>query len=51
MSFFGVVYEFIDEGEKLLFSSSIIEPCETVEDDSINALLDILIKIFKLCKE
>ena len=49
MNLFNVVYEFSDKGEKLYFDNPLGEPCETSEGEAINALLDMLVKIFKLC--
>jgi hypothetical protein len=51
MNLFNVVYELSDKGEKLYFDNPLGEPCETNEDEAINALLDTLAKIFKLCEE
>jgi hypothetical protein len=49
MSLFNVVYELSEDGEKLYFDNPLGEPCETSEGEAINALLDTLVKIFKLC--
>jgi hypothetical protein len=51
MSFFNIVYELSDKGEKLYFDNPLGDPCETSENEAINALLDTLAKIFKLCEE
>jgi hypothetical protein len=51
MSFFNITYELSDKGEKLYFDNPLGEPCETSENEAINALLDTLAKIFKLCEE
>jgi hypothetical protein len=51
MSFFNIVYELSDKGEKLYFDNPLGDPCETSEDEAINALLDTLAKIFKLCEK
>jgi hypothetical protein len=51
MSFFNIAYELSDKGEKLYFDNPLGEPCETSEGEAINALLDTLVKIFKLCEE
>jgi hypothetical protein len=51
MNLFNVVYELGENGEKLYFDNPLGEPCETCEDEAINAFLDMLFKIFKLCEE
>jgi hypothetical protein len=51
MSLFSITYELSDKGEKLYFDNPLGDPCETGEDEAINALLDTLSKIFKLCEE
>jgi hypothetical protein len=51
MSLFNITYELSDKGEKLYFDNPLGDPCETGEDEAINALLDTLSKIFKLCEE
>jgi len=51
MNLFNIVYEFSNKGEKLHFDNPLGEPCETSEGEAINALLDTLAKIFKLCEE
>jgi hypothetical protein len=51
MSFFNIVYELGENGEKLYFDNPLGEPCETSEDEAINTLLNTLEKIFKLCEE
>jgi hypothetical protein len=51
MNLFNIVYEFSNKGEKLYFDNPLGEPCETSEGEAINALLDTLAKIFKLCEE
>jgi hypothetical protein len=51
MSLFNITYELSDKGEKLYFDNPLGDPCETGEDKAINALLDTLVKIFKLCEE
>jgi hypothetical protein len=49
--FFNIAYELSDKGEKLYFDNPLGEPCETSEGEAINAFLDTLAKIFKLCEE
>jgi hypothetical protein len=44
MSFFNIAYELSDKGEKLYFDNPLGEPCETREDEAINAFLDTLTK-------
>jgi hypothetical protein len=51
MSMFNLVYELGEKSEKLYFDNPLGEPCETSEDEAINAFLDTLAKIFKLCEE
>jgi hypothetical protein len=51
LGFFNIAYELSDKGEKLYFDNPLGDPCETSEDEAINAFLDTLIKIFKLCEE
>jgi len=52
MSFFNnVVYALSEKGEKLFFDNPFGEPCETGEDEVINVLLNMLVKIFKFCEE
>jgi hypothetical protein len=51
MNFFNIAYELNDKGEELYFDNPLGDPCETGEDEAINALLDTLSKIFKLCEE
>jgi hypothetical protein len=51
MSFFNIVYELGENGEKLYFDNPLGEPCETSEDEAINTLLNTLEKIFRLCEE
>jgi hypothetical protein len=51
MSFFSIIYELSDKGEKLYFDNPLGDPCETSEVEAINALLDTLVKIFRLCEE
>jgi len=51
MNLFNIVYELGEDGEKLYFNNPLGEPCETCEDEAINAFLDMLFKIFKLCEE
>jgi len=51
MNLFNIVYELGENGEKLYFDNPLGEPCETCEDEAINAFLDMLFKIFKLCEE
>jgi hypothetical protein len=50
-SFFNIAYELSENGEKLYFDNPLGKPCETSEDEAINAFLDTLAKIFKLCEE
>jgi hypothetical protein len=49
MSFFSIIYELSEDSERLYFDNSLGEPCETSEDEAINAFLDTLMKIFDLC--
>jgi hypothetical protein len=51
MSFFNIAYELSENDEKLYFDNPLGDPCETSEGEAINALLDTLAKIFKLCEE
>jgi hypothetical protein len=51
MSFFNIVYELSENGEKLYSDNPLGDPCETCEDEAINTFLDTLAKIFKLCEE
>jgi hypothetical protein len=51
MSFFNIVYELSENGEKLYFDNPLGEPCEISEDEAINAFLDMLAKIFRFCEE
>jgi hypothetical protein len=51
MSFFNVVYALSEKGEKLLFDNPFGEPCETSEDEAINVLLNMLVKIFNFVKK
>jgi hypothetical protein len=51
MSMFSIVYKLGENGEKLYFDNPLGDPCETSEGEAINALLDTLAKIFKLCEE
>jgi len=48
MSFFNIVYELSENGEKLYFDNPLGDPCETSEDEAINTFLDTLVKIFRL---
>jgi hypothetical protein len=49
MSFFSIIYELSEDSERLYFDNPLGEPCETSEDEAINAFLDTLMKIFDLC--
>jgi hypothetical protein len=51
MSFFNIAYELSENGEKMYFDNPLGDPCEMSSDEAINALLDTLSKIFKLCEE
>jgi hypothetical protein len=51
MSFFNIAYELSENGEKMYFDNPLGDPCETSEDEAINAFLDTLVKIFRLCEE
>jgi len=51
MSFFNIAYELGENGERLYFDNPLGDPCEADEDEAINAFLDTLTKIFKLCEE
>jgi len=52
MSFFNVVYALSEKGEKMLFFDNPFgEPCETSEDEVINVLLNMLVKIFNFVKK
>ncbi|MCC6017225.1 MAG: hypothetical protein LM582_09340 [Desulfurococcaceae archaeon] len=51
MSLFSIAYELSEKNEKLYFDNPLGDPCKTSEDEAINAFLDTLAKIFKLCEE
>jgi hypothetical protein len=51
MNLFNIVYELSEKGEKLYFDNPLGDSCEADEDEAINAFLDTLTKIFKLCEE
>jgi hypothetical protein len=40
MNMFSLVYELCEDVERLYFDNPLGEPCETSEDEAINALLD-----------
>jgi hypothetical protein len=51
MTFFSITYKLSEKSSELYFGNPLGEPCETCEDEAINALLDTPAKIFMLCKE
>jgi hypothetical protein len=44
MSFFNIVYELGENGEKLYFDNPLGDPCESSVDEAINTFLDTLAK-------
>ena len=51
MSFYNIIYELSENGEKMYFDNPLGEPCEITEGEAINTFLDTLTKIFKFCEE
>jgi len=47
MSFFNLVYELSDKGEKLYFDNPLGDPCETSENEAINTFLEEVLGVIK----